>query len=232
MPKTSHTGRSVRRQPRVSELLELKKESKRRRIVDACYELFTEHGFDGTTMRQISQHAGVALGTLSLYARDKRDLVLLLFNEHIPAISDAAEQAARRESDFIEQLLSYFRELNRFFLRNINISKIHLQLNYYKGGMHSDKYYAERQRLFDFVEECVKEAQRNEVISASKDPVLIAKLFFFTYSAALRWWLATDKPKLETSIDELRPLFELQMSGLHPTHIRNPKSSKRSPNST
>ena len=98
--------------------------------------------------------------------------------------------------------------------------------------MHSDKYYAERQRLFDFVEECVKEAQRNEVISASKDPVLIAKLFFFTYSAALRWWLATDKPKLETSIDELRPLFELQMSGLHPTHIRNPKSSKRSPNST
>jgi len=85
--------------------------------------------------------------------------------------------------------------------------------------MHSDKYYTHRQRLFNFVEECVKEAQRNNVISVAKDPALVAKLFFFIYSASLRWWLATDKPKLATTIAELRPLFELQMSGLRPEDV-------------
>ena len=78
MPKKKTATRTPRWRARESTLLELKKESKRRRIIAACFELFSKHGFEGTTLRRIAQYAGVALGTLSLYARDKRDLVLLL----------------------------------------------------------------------------------------------------------------------------------------------------------
>lgn len=178
-------------------------------------------------MRQIAEHAGVALGTLSLYARDKRDLALLLFNDCIASVSDAAEEAARQEEGFIDQLLAYFRVLNEFFMQDINISRAHLQLNYYRGGMHSEEYYSHRQRLFDFVEECVVNAQNNSVIATSITPSTAAKVFFFIYSASLRWFLATDKPDVETSISELRPLFELQMSGLAPHGESVPQKKSR-----
>ena len=219
---------------RISQVRETKKAAKRQRIAMAAYELFSERGYDGTTMRDIAQYAGVALGTLSLYASDKRDLVLLIFNERIPQLSDAAERLASREAELIEKLLAYFRVLNQHFVANIGISRIHLQLNYYSRSMHSAEYDKNRQRLFNFVQDCVREAQQAGKISAGEDPALAARHLFFVYSASLRWWLASERPELETSMKELRPLFELLLRGLAPRETKGrsrgaPISSRRTP---
>ena len=56
-----------------------RKEEKRSRILQAARQLFDEHGFDQTTTRAIARKAGVANGTLFLYARDKVDLLLMLY---------------------------------------------------------------------------------------------------------------------------------------------------------
>ena len=52
--------------------------------------LFSKYGYDETTVRMIARRAGVAHGTVLLYARDKRDLVLLIFNHEIPRTLDRA----------------------------------------------------------------------------------------------------------------------------------------------
>ena len=40
------------------------KAATRRRVLDAARELFDTHGYDGTTIRAIAQHAGVAVGSV------------------------------------------------------------------------------------------------------------------------------------------------------------------------
>ena len=49
--------------------------------------------------------ARVALGTLFNYAKDKRDLVFLIFNEELNATTDIALAAPRPAQPFAEQLL-------------------------------------------------------------------------------------------------------------------------------
>ena len=62
---------------------ELNKQDKLRRIKAAARALFIGRGYDETSMREIAQRAGVALGTPFSYAADKRDLLFLAVNEEL-----------------------------------------------------------------------------------------------------------------------------------------------------
>lgn len=58
---------------------EANKFNKRQQIKLAAKELFGEQGYEGATLRDIANKAQVALGTVMLYAQDKKDLVLLMY---------------------------------------------------------------------------------------------------------------------------------------------------------
>ena len=60
---------------------ERNKREKRARILAAARSLFAEQGFDETTGRQVCERAGVGTGTLFLYVRDKRELLLWVFEQ-------------------------------------------------------------------------------------------------------------------------------------------------------
>ena len=45
---------------------------------EAARELFLAKGFDNTTIREIALRAGVGLGTVFVYAKNKRDLLFLI----------------------------------------------------------------------------------------------------------------------------------------------------------
>src|SRR6516164_2562151 len=79
-----------------------KKADKQRRIREAARALFSKHGYDDTTVRMIARRAGVAHGTVLLYARDKRDLVLLIFNHEIPRTLDRALKTAQEVDGLLD----------------------------------------------------------------------------------------------------------------------------------
>ncbi len=49
-------------------------ERRRRAILDAAFDVFTEEGFAAARLDEIAQRAGVAKGTLYLFSKDKEDL--------------------------------------------------------------------------------------------------------------------------------------------------------------
>jgi AcrR family transcriptional regulator len=53
----------------------------RERIVDAAGEMFGRHGFHGTTIRQITKHAGVNVAAVNYHFRDKDELYLRVLRE-------------------------------------------------------------------------------------------------------------------------------------------------------
>ena len=66
---------------------------KLQRITEAARTLFVEKGFDETTTREIARRANVALGTLFLYATDKRDLLFLICTDELEDLTDRAFDA-------------------------------------------------------------------------------------------------------------------------------------------
>ena len=61
-----------------SQRREANKHDKLLRFRRAARDIFVRKGFKGATLLAIAAAAGVAFGTLFLYAKDKQDLLLLL----------------------------------------------------------------------------------------------------------------------------------------------------------
>lgn len=166
-------------------------------------------------MRQIAQRAHVGLGTLFNYAEDKRDLVFLIFNEELNAVTDVALAAPRAGQPLAEQLLAVFREHFRWLATQPALARILLQeLTFYSSGKQAATFHGIRSRLIDGIEALVRAAQARNEIRTKEKPALIARHIFFVYSASLRWWIAAPKPDPEKGIAELRRLLRLQIEGL------------------
>jgi hypothetical protein len=54
--------------------VEIKKENKRKDLLNAAFELFTTKGFHNTSIADIVNQAGIAKGTFYLYFKDKTDI--------------------------------------------------------------------------------------------------------------------------------------------------------------
>ena len=93
-----------------------KEESQRRReaVFTATWELVEAHGFSAVTLRQVAGRAGVALGTIFLYASNKDELLLQVFGERLAAQWDEflaaseGEPPLRRVEAFYDDCLTMF----------------------------------------------------------------------------------------------------------------------------
>src|SRR5262245_46478133 len=97
MPRAKPAGQRARQ-----------KEQKRRRLRDAAWALFRAQGYDATTTKQIAERAGMATGTLFLYARDKPDLLFLVLHERLSNAVDEGLDTLPRDASLIDQLVHLF----------------------------------------------------------------------------------------------------------------------------
>jgi len=197
-------------------LREKKKLETRERIRAAAADLFTRRGYGAATMRQIAKRAHVGLGTLFNYAEDKRDLVFLIFNEELNAVTDVALAAPRPDQPLVEQLLAVFRVHYRWLGEKPALARILLQeLTFYSSGKQASTFLGIRKRLIDGIEQLIETAQKQKRIKSSESAALIARHIFFVYSASLRWWIAAPRPDPQKGLADLRRLLKLQFAGLH-----------------
>jgi AcrR family transcriptional regulator len=207
--------RPNRKTPELPGRREQKKLETRERIRAAAADLFTRHGYGAATMREIAQRAHVGLGTLFNYAADKRDLVFLIFNEELNAVTDVALAAPRPGHPLVDQLIAVFRVHYRWLATKPALARILLQeLTFYSSGKQAATFLGIRKRLIDGLEALVRAAQRARRIRSPEDPAVIARHIFFVYSASLRWWIAAPRPNPEKGVADLRRLLKLQADGL------------------
>ena len=70
--------------PRVPQ--QARSRAKRDRLLASALALFSEHGYEATTVDAIAESAGVSVGIFYSYFRSKRQILLTLANEHLQQI--------------------------------------------------------------------------------------------------------------------------------------------------
>jgi AcrR family transcriptional regulator len=213
-------------------LREQNKVEKRQRIRTAARELFSRHGYDSATLRQIARRAHVGLGTLFNYAQDKRDLVFLIFNEELAAVTDEALRAAESHHDLLDQLLDIYKPHYEYFSRRPELSRILLrELTFYSEGKQAAAFQEIRGRLISGIEKAVRTAQQERRIECKEKAAIVARQIFFISSGAIRWWIASLSPHPREGLAELGRLLELQLHGLQPAlKPRGPAGNGRNAN--
>jgi AcrR family transcriptional regulator len=205
-PDTAEAPRTGRR--------EANKRDKLARIRRAARDVFLRKGYEDATLREIAAAADVAFGTLFLYAKNKQDLLLLLFDEELPELTERAFQQAKPDMPFVDQLIAFFAEFYAFFNETPALSRDMMREITFTGGIVSARIWEGVQGTEERLARLVARAQADDRVSSSIAPGLAAHVIFSLYRVEIRFCLDEAEPDVAGSLAKLRQQFEVVFTGL------------------
>jgi AcrR family transcriptional regulator len=193
---------------------------KRRRINEAARAVFTEYGYKSASMREIARRAGVATGTLFLYAPDKRNLLLWIVNEDLARVTAEAfgdVRAGGVPGDLLTQLVHVFEARYHYGSTYPDLSlhaaqEVVMRRNVNGAPVPDPEHDQQVFIMRESVVYLVREHQRLGQIRTREDAEAIARLILAVYHAAIRNWLR-DSVDVAEGVAELRLLLRLAIEG-------------------
>jgi AcrR family transcriptional regulator len=208
-------------------LRERKKRDKAQRIKEAARRVFREKGYHEATMREVAKAAGVATGTLFLYAADKRDLLILSVNEDLDRLTEEGAANTNADVSFLQQLIDLFRPRYEYWAIDrrlgLNVLQEVQETQTIDGAPGSGMVHYQRHReaIMQHIARLVDEHQRNGSLAAGESPETVAALIMLIYSTAVRYWLRGPKASVEDGVAVLREYLRIALTGMTPSHLRN-----------
>ncbi|WP_218511273.1 TetR/AcrR family transcriptional regulator [Variovorax sp. dw_308] len=196
------------------------KVDKRRRIMEAARAVFIEHGYDAATTREIAQRAEVSTGTVFVYARDKRDLLLQVVNDELDALNARAQPLTGKPGPLLERLLAYFKLRYRYWASEPRLARPALRetAEFLAPGPalgdEANRFYARTPVTLGHIEEMVRAAQLSGEVARDAPPGEVASLVFSLYLIEVRRWLREETPRLASGMERLQVVLGLFLRGV------------------
>ena len=195
---------------------ERNKTDKLRRIKAAARDLFLLKGFDEATTREIAARAGVGIGTVFTYAENKRDLLFLVANDELEALTAKGEAGVAPDRPCLDNLLRFFGIHYAYYGRQPELSRMMLrEMTFYDSGRQASRFQHNRERIIRIIGGIVATAQRTGELRSREQPDFIGWVLFCVYQVELRRWLLTREP-LAAGMRQLERALVLFMAGLDP----------------
>jgi len=202
-PRAATSGESLR---------ERNKREKRARLLRAARELFERRGFEGATARAICRRARIGTGTLFLYARDKRELLRLAFEEDARALWTGARARSAEHVTLVEALLDLFGAFIAYYDAHPTLARsLAAQLFASPEGGAAAALDAE---FLGHVTALVERAQERGELRRDHPAALLATACFAHYTWWLLAWLVTRSVSRAEAEAGLRETLQLQLEGL------------------
>jgi AcrR family transcriptional regulator len=209
-------------------LRERNKIDKINRIRSAALQLFQAKGYEATTTKEIAEAADVAIGTVFMYANDKRDLLFLIFNDALDGVVDHAFSRVDRCQLLSGQAFEVFSHFYVAFHEQILLARLLLrELVFFSEGKQAAQYMENRRRIMAQLQSMAREAMARGTIDPNGDVERIANTFFFLYSGEVRFWLSDEKPDLQKGLASMKATFALLGAGLGEVAARLPASEPK-----
>jgi len=107
------------------------KEATRQRVVDAARELFDTHGYQGTTIREIARHAGVAVGSVFTTFASKGEILSEVMQARIdPLYAELDRVMPHLHGTTVDRLRTMFAIHFEFEARHVRLFLSHIAAAY------------------------------------------------------------------------------------------------------
>lgn len=192
-----------------------RRSDKRDRILKAAVKVFARKGFHETKVAEVARAAGVADGTIYLYFKNKEDLLISVFEEHI----DRLNEELRRDLVTLEGTAAKIRHIVRCQLGVIEaqrelaevLSVTLRQSNRFLRQFAAPKF----SDYLDIIAEVIAEGQQLEEVRADVAPRVVARALFGALDGLLLTWALGRAPasRLERAALQVADIF---VQGLAP----------------
>jgi len=201
-------------------LRERGKSERQRRIKEAAKAVFGDVGYDAATTREIAQRARVSIGTIFVYARDKRDLLFLVINDELDPVAEAARRDLPDDTAVLDRLCALARPWYRYFADNLTLGRhAFREMTFYEPqsqdfGEQCARYRARMHRIENWHSEILAQGRERGELKFKGRAAIAGNLIYKIYLAEIRTWIHGAKPDVGQGIKSLRTKFALVLDGL------------------
>lgn len=203
-------------------LRETGKAERLRRLKEATRALLLERGYDEVTTREISRAAGVSIGTLFVYAKDKRDLLYLVVNDELDPVAEHAHAHVPGQGLPLHKLRAFITPWYEYFAENLAIGRwAFRELTYYQHHPEDSGDSALRLRTRMRAQEArfcqiLGDARARGELVFDEPATLVGSTLYDIYQAEIRSWLYSQSPRAECGVDRVAAKFALLLDRMSP----------------
>ena len=198
------------------EVLGLRERGKRdrlQRLHHAAAEVFRTRGYDAATTREIAQLAEVSVGTLFVYARDKRDLLFLVINDDLDEVLQRALLAAGRPAGPLDQLAGLLGPIYTYFASEPELARPTLRevVHYDQAapdiGEQAGRYLRRMGTWQDAIAALLESACAAGQLRLDVPAALMGRILFDIHLVEVRRWMSASQPDPAVGLATLRQMF-------------------------
>lgn len=194
-------------------LREKKKAETRKAIVASALRLFSEKGFDKTSIEDIAKSAGIGKATVYTYFATKDEIFLTYCDDELEEAFTVLEADSSVEMNLLEQLIEFFMVKFRFVTKNHEFGRQLIREMAFPKVV-NEKAKEHDQRYFDILEIFFKKAQERGEIDSVRDTYALAAHFFCLYLGVLSGWYSGYAKNLDDVESWMRILFSQTFEGI------------------
>ena len=161
-----------------------KKQKTRQAIVDAAVGLFSENGFEKTSIEDLAKRAGIGKSTVYTYFKAKEDIFLAFCDEEFEYSFSELRERVSADAPLLEQLLTLFMLQYEFVTRNREFGRILVRETLFPKTITSLAKQT-NQRYLDALGEILSHAKERGEIRQDQDNFYLSAHFYMLYLGAL-----------------------------------------------
>ena len=160
-------------------------------VLAVAVEVFNERGYDGTSMRELSDRLGIAKSAIYHHVTGKEELLRLALDRALTGLSAVADRARVLPAPAIERLEYLVRGSVEVLEAESPYVTLLLRV---RGNTTVERAALDRRRAFDrFVADLVGAAQRDGDIDPDRDALITARLLFGLVNSIVEWYRPTRR---------------------------------------
>jgi TetR/AcrR family fatty acid metabolism transcriptional regulator len=162
-------------------------------ILRGAIKVFSRNGFFNSKVADVAREAGVADGTVYLYFKNKDDILVSIFNDHMREALARGRQRLARIQDPIEKLKSIvYGHLEVFAGDRDRAVVFQVELRSSSKFMEQFSMTGVTEYLH-YISDIVKEGQQEGLFRADLNSLLVAKMLFGALDEMVTNWVISKK---------------------------------------
>lgn len=194
-------------------LREQKKAETRRAIIESAVQLFSEKGFEKTSIEDIAKNANIGKGTVYTYFAAKSDIFLTYCDDELDEAFADLKKPKQEGVFLLDQLIEFFMLKFTFVTRNREFGRQLLREMLFPKVV-NERAKEHDQRYFDVLEVLFTNAQKRGEIAANQDLFLLSVHFFSLYLGSLAGWYGGYVDNVQDVENAMRNLFRQVIEGI------------------
>lgn len=155
-------------------------------LLEVAVRVYTERGFDGTSMGDLADAAGLSKSTLYHHVESKEQLLRLALDRAVEPLFAVVEEPAAREGRAIDRLEHVVRREVAVLVERLPYVTLLLRV---RGNSATGRWALGERRRFDhMVADLVTQAANEGDVRADVDPGLVTRLLFGMMNSLVEWY--------------------------------------------